>query len=90
MLVGALQMSLIFTKKIRGTIAYFVGFILLILNYKLFGVVIQMYAIYEFFKSIAVKLLSYLTIIPVVGPYVQQLIDANDGFQKKNDKTQDV
>lgn len=84
-MVGMVQMTGIFTRKIRGTIAYFLGFFLIVINFKLIGVVLQGYAVYEFFKSVAIKLLSYLTFLPVIGGYIQRFIDGNQGYQKKND-----
>ena len=91
MLLGTFQMMGIFSKKLRGTIAYFLGFLLIVLNYKVFGVVIQLYSIYEFFKSIAFKLLSYLTYIPIIGPYIQRFLESNSqSYVKKNDKTNEV
>ena len=88
-LVGITDMTLIFSKKLKGTGAFFSGLFLIIIGWKLFGVIFQGYAVYEFFKSVAVMILGYLTYIPVVGPYVQKLIE-NLGIHKKNDKTNDV
>ena len=38
------------------------------------------------FITIAFKILSFFTFIPVIGPYIQSFIDGSKGYQKKNDK----
>lgn len=58
---------------------------LIIINFKLIGVILQGYAIYEFFKSIAVRFLAYLKFIPVLGPYIDNFLQSNKAYQKKND-----
>jgi len=85
LLLGLIQMTAIFNKKIKGTVAYFVGFFLIIISFKVIGVIIQLYSIYEFFKTIAISLLSYFVIIPGIGPYIQRFIENNKGYAKKND-----
>lgn len=85
LLLGLVKMTSIFNKKIKGTVAYFIGFFLIIIGFKVIGVLIQLYSIYEFFKTIAISLLSYLVIVPGIGQYIQRFIENNKGYAKKND-----
>lgn len=90
LLVGAVQLGSIFTKKVKGTIAYFLGLFLIVSNYKFFGVLAQSYAVYEFFKSIFFRVLSLLESVPIIGPYISKFTQGNVSVRKKTDAENQV
>ncbi len=49
-LVGFQESIAFFARKVKGTVAFFCGLFLIVVNFKLFGILFQFYGIYEYFK----------------------------------------
>ena len=49
-LVGFQESLAFFARKIKGSISFFCGMFLIVINFKFIGILFQFYGIYEFFK----------------------------------------
>jgi hypothetical protein len=83
-LVGFSGTIVFFAKKIKGSLALIIGFVFIIIGYKVIGTIIQLYGIYEFFKLYAIKFLSYFEWVPIIGPYISKLRKVN--LKKSDDE----
>lgn len=70
LIAGATEALMFFSRKVKGSIAFFIGLILIISNFKTFGVVFQLYGAFEFFKAFGGILVRWLAVFPVIGPVV--------------------
>lgn len=73
-----------YARKIKGSIALFVGLIFIITGIKFIGVLLQLYGIYDFFKVYALKFMGYFEFIPIIGPYIKQF-RAGTNIKKNDD-----
>lgn len=56
--------------KVKGSIVYFGGFILIILNFTLFGTIAQIFGILLIFRTFLPDLYDYTCRIPLAGKYL--------------------
>lgn len=82
LLLGPQRTFLFFARrqKWRGSLAFFLGLVLILIRWPLVGFVVELYGIFvlfgEFFKTIA----GFAYNIPVVGPFLAK------GLQKAGDR----
>ena len=50
LLVGFYESLMFFGRKIKGTIAFICGLVFIVVGIKFFGILFQVYGVYEFFK----------------------------------------
>ena len=81
-LVGFTETIMFFGRKIKGSLALFIGLIFIIIKWKFIGSICQIYGIYQFFKAYAIQFLSYFEWVPIIGPYITKM---RKGVIKKND-----
>lgn len=82
-LVGLSEVIMFFARKIKGSIALFIGLVFIVVGFKFIGVLLQLYGVYEFFKVYALKFLSYFEYVPILGPYIRKMRE--NANLKKND-----
>ena len=87
-LVGLSEVIMFFARKIKGSIALFIGLVFIVVGFKFIGVLLQLYGVYEFFKVYALKFLSYFEYVPVLGPYIRKMRE--NANLKKNDDANKV
>ena len=58
--------------KIKGSIVYFTGFVLIVLNLGLFGAIAQIAGFILIFRTFLPDLYDYICKVPVVGGYLSK------------------
>lgn len=85
-LVIGLRKTVVFfarRQKLKGTAAFMIGIILILIRWPLIGFLIELYGIMVLFGDFFATVGSFAGNIPVVGPYVQQLLD-RIGSRRRN------
>ena len=69
---GCPTLTLFFVKpsKIKGSLCYFLGMFLILVNWALLGGVLQMIGIYFLFRDFIPQIYSSAKYIPGIGPYI--------------------
>jgi len=60
-------------EKIRGTAAFVVGIIVILLKYPLIGFCIELYGIFSLFGDFFGVIAGFLGSIPIIGPYITRM-----------------
>lgn len=87
-LVGFSETLIFFGRKIRGTLCFFIGLVFIVTNVKLLGIPIQIFGVYDFFKTLSPKVFEIIADLPVVGMLVKYLNgnkSSNRVITKKNE-----
>jgi len=58
-------------EKYRGTAAFFLGIVVILLRWPLFGFLIELYGILALFSDFFGVIVGFVAAIPVVGPYLE-------------------
>lgn len=86
-MLGVSETLLFFQRKIKGSICFFIGLVFIITNVKIIGILLQIYGLYEFFKTIVPKLLPYLAEIHYIKVILDKLnIEVNDGKKAEDSR----
>ncbi|CAI2378899.1 unnamed protein product [Moneuplotes crassus] len=90
---GTLQFFMRRTK-IKGSIIYFIGFVMIIMGFPFFtltGFILQIYGVFLLFRSFIKTIFAYMQTMPVIGGFlrkstaIHKLVDmaGSDGSQKE-------
>jgi len=84
-LIGPTKTILFFsrTQKIKGTAAFAIGIILILLRWPLVGFCIECYGIFVLFGDFLGTIAGFVRNLPVVGPYIGVLVDRL-GISRRN------
>lgn len=71
-LIGLYSGFMFFTNKnkILGTIYFMIGFLVIIMKWPFIGSLVQLFGLYNMFKSFLPFLFDYLVSVPVIGPFL--------------------
>lgn len=58
-------------RKIPGSVAFFVGVLLVLYGWPVIGMLIEGFGIVNLFKNFFPKILSWAQYLPVIGPIIQ-------------------
>lgn len=87
-LIIGLQKSVLFfarRQKLKGTMAFAIGIILILLRWPLVGFMIELYGIFVLFGDFFAYVGSFAGNIPVFGPYIQRILDRIGGGRRNTD-----
>lgn len=76
-IIGPKKTLLFFARKqkAKGTAAFFVGLILILIRWTFIGFIIELYGIAVLFGDFIGTIAGFARGIPVVGPYIGMLVD---------------
>lgn len=77
-LIIGMQKTVIFfarRQKLKGTAAFVIGIVLILLRWPLVGFLVELYGIFVLFGDFFSTIGGFAGNIPVVGPYIQQVLD---------------
>lgn len=76
LIIGLQKTALFFARrqKLKGTASFAMGIILILLRWPLIGFLIELYGIFVLFGDFFATVGSFAGNIPVLGPYIQQLL----------------
>ena len=69
-------------QKLKGTAAFLGGIVLILLRWPLVGFLVELYGIFVLFGDFFATIGSFAGNIPVVGPYIQMLLDKISGGRR--------
>ena len=72
-------------QKLKGTAAFVAGILLILLRWPLVGFLVELYGIFVLFGDFFATIGGYAGNIPVVGPYIQQVLDRAAGGRRNAD-----
>ena len=77
---GCLTLTMFFIKpsKLKGSISYFIGFFLLLMNWALIGGLIQLIGIFYLFRDFIPQIYASSKYIPGIGPYISSSTTIRD------------
>ncbi|KAH8667569.1 Got1 family protein [Tricladium varicosporioides] len=62
-------------QKMKGTAAFFLGLVMILLRWALIGFVVELYGIFILFGDFLGTIAGFARNVPVVGPYIGMLVD---------------
>ncbi|KAI9887641.1 MAG: Golgi Transport [Watsoniomyces obsoletus] len=76
--IGPQKTLLFFARrqKLRGTAAFSIGILLILLRWPLPGFLIELYGIMVLFGDFLNTMLGFASGIPILGPYIARVLDA--------------
>ena len=69
-------------QKLKGTAAFLGGIVLILLRWPLVGFLVELYGIFVLFGDFFATIGSFAGNMPVVGPYLQMLLDKISGGRR--------
>ena len=69
-------------QKLKGTAAFAAGILLILLRWPLTGFLIELYGIFILFGDFFATIGGFAGNIPVVGPYIQQMLEKLSGGRR--------
>lgn len=87
LIIGPQKTAVFFArrKKLKGTAAFAAGIVLILLRWPLVGFLIEMYGIFVLFGDFFSTIGGFAQSIPVVGPYIHQLLQRVGGGRRSAD-----
>ncbi|KAK0508734.1 hypothetical protein JMJ35_009010 [Cladonia borealis] len=84
LIIGLQKTAIFFARrqKLKGTAAFAVGIILILLRWPLVGFLVELYGIFVLFGDFFSTIGGFAGNIPVVGPYIQQALDRAGGGRR--------
>ncbi|KAJ2029372.1 Golgi Transport [Coemansia sp. S2] len=88
MIIGVQKTTFFFTRrdKLRGSIAFFAGFLLVLVKWSILGILIEAFGFLNLFGDFFPVVVNFLRHMPVIGrflslPGVSQVVDRLAGYQ---------
>ncbi|KAJ2060315.1 Golgi Transport [Coemansia aciculifera] len=88
MIIGVQKTLFFFTRrdKLRGSIAFFAGFLLVLVKWSILGILIEAFGFLNLFGDFFPVVVNFLRHMPVIGrflslPGVSQVVDRLAGYQ---------
>jgi len=72
-------------QKLKGTAAFAVGILLILLRWPITGFVIELYGIFILFGDFLITVGQVAGNIPVIGPYIKQVLETLAGGRRNVD-----
>ena len=87
LIIGLQKTAAFFTRrqKLKGTAAFAVGIILILLRWPLIGFIVELYGIFVLFGDFFATIASFAGNIPVIGPYLQKFLYQISGGRRNAD-----
>ena len=87
LIIGLQKTALFFARKqkLKGTAAFVVGIILILLRWPLIGFLVELYGIFVLFGDFFSTIASFAGNIPVVGPYLQKFLYQISGERRNSE-----
>lgn len=87
LIIGTQKTIIFFARrqKLKGTAAFVTGILLILLRWPLVGFLIELYGVFVLFGDFFSTIGGFARNIPVVGPYIQQLLDRVGGGPRNAD-----
>ncbi|KAJ5198654.1 uncharacterized protein N7498_007771 [Penicillium cinerascens] len=81
LIIGVQKTIVFFTRpqKLKGTVAFTAGIILILLRWPLTGFLIELYGLFILFGDFLVTIGQFAGNIPVVGPYIRRGLEVLAG-----------
>ena len=70
--------------KIKGSLVFFAGFLLIVLNFGFFGAIAQIGGFILIFRTFLPDLYDYVCKIPVVGNYLSTILNKLESYYIQN------
>ena len=85
--IGLQKTAVFFARrqKLKGTAAFALGIVLILLRWPLVGFLVELYGIFVLFGDFFSTIAGFAGAIPIVGPYVQQALDRVAGGRRNAD-----
>ncbi|KAJ2581026.1 Golgi Transport [Coemansia sp. RSA 1694] len=90
MIIGVQKTMFFFTRrdKLRGSFAFFAGFLLVLIKWSILGILIEAFGFLNLFGDFFPVVINFLRHIPVIGrflslPGVRQVVDRLAGYQSQ-------
>ncbi|KAJ2778541.1 Golgi Transport [Coemansia javaensis] len=87
MIIGVQKTVVFFTRrdKLRGSVAFFAGFLLVLVKWPIFGILVEAFGFLNLFGDFFPVVISFLRSLPVVGrvfslPGIRQVVDRIGGY----------
>ncbi|KAJ2716211.1 Golgi Transport [Coemansia spiralis] len=87
MIIGVQKTTVFFTRrdKLRGSIAFFAGFLLVLIKWPIVGIFVEAFGFLNLFGDFFPVVVSFLRSLPVVGrvfslPGIRQVVDRVGGY----------
>ncbi|KAI0017271.1 Got1-like family protein [Xylariomycetidae sp. FL0641] len=84
-IIGPQKTAVFFARrqKLKGSMAFFTGLLLILLRWPLIGFVVELYGIFVLFGDFLGTIAGFARGLPVVGPYIGLLVDRS-GLGRRN------
>ncbi|KAF2795253.1 Got1-domain-containing protein [Melanomma pulvis-pyrius CBS 109.77] len=84
LIIGFQKTALFFARrqKWKGTAAFVVGILLILLRWPFFGFLIELYGILVLFGDFFATIAGFVGNVPVVGPYIAQALEKISGGRR--------
>ena len=82
--IGLYKTAVFFARrqKLKGTTAFASGIVLILLRWPVVGFLVELYGIFILFGDFFSTIAGFAVAIPVVGPYIQQVLDRAAGGRR--------
>ncbi|KAJ2845540.1 Golgi Transport [Coemansia erecta] len=87
MIIGPQKTFFFFTRrdKLRGSIAFFIGFLLVLVKWSILGIIVEAFGFLNLFGDFFPVAINFLRSLPIVGrflnlPVIRQVVDRMGGY----------
>jgi len=87
LIIGPQKTLLFFARrqKLKGTVAFVAGIILILLRWALIGFLVEAYGIGVLFGDFLITIGGYVGAVPVVGPYIRKALEMVAGARRNSE-----